>query len=686
MPRQLIAVVALFGLALSAESPAQIKSSDTLFTVERYLDYETVAAPKISPDGNVVVFTRRAVDKMKDSWESTLWVMSADGTNLRFLTKGSDPVWSPDGTRIVFTAPGEPGGSQLFVRFMDAEGATSQITRVDQTPFEPKWSPNGKSVGFAMVVPMGPGWNVRLPTPPSGATWTPPPKVVEKLHYRADGRGWLVNGYTHLFVVPATGGTPRQITSGEWNVGARGVGIPGSVGWDWMPDGGNVVVDGNDDADAERIRMVSNIYVVDLTTLVRRSLTPTRGYWTSPTVSPDGKTIGYLGFPFTKQTYRVSDLYTMPAGGGAATLRSQGFDRTPTSLTWAADNSGIYFSAEDRGSSNLHFLPIGGVVRPLTIGFHMLQGLSVSKKGLAVAVRSHAQAPSDVVRIDLKKPAQIVQLTNVNQDFLAGTKLGDVEEIWYRSGEVRVQGWIVKPPSFTPDRKWPLILEIHGGPHGMYNVAFNPMYQNFAANGYVVLYTNPRGSTGYGTAFGNAIDKAYPSVDYDDLMAGVDSVIGRGYVDEKQMFVTGCSGGGVLSSWVIAQTDRFAAAAVRCPVTNWMSFAGTSDIPLFGFNWFEKPYWEDPKPWIEHSTLFQVGKVKTPTILMTGELDLRTPMAQTEEYFTALKVRGIPTAMVRFEGEYHGTGSKPSNWMRTQVYMMEWFRRFGSSGPKVGDR
>jgi dipeptidyl aminopeptidase/acylaminoacyl peptidase len=664
---------------------AQIKTSDTLFTVERYLDYETVASPRISPDGNTIVFTRRTVDKLKDSWDAALWIMNADGSNLRFLAKGSDPVWSPDGTRLAYQAPGDPAGNQIFVRIMDAEGATTQITRNEHPATDVKWSPDGKWLGFAMVVPVEPKWSVRLPSSPVGATWTKAPRLVEKLHYRADGRGWLVNGYTHLFLVPSTGGTPRQITSGEWNVGPRGIGLPGSVGWDWLPDGKSIVVDGNDDPDAERQRQVSNIYQIDVTTLSKRSLTSTKGYWTSPTVSPDGKTVAFLGYPFTKQTYRVADLYTMAMGAAPApagpVLRTQGFDRAPSGVTWAPDNSGLYFTADDRGTSNLHFLPASGPIRALTVGTHMLNGLSVSRKGIAVAVRSHSQAPPDLVRIDVKKPAQLVQLTDVNADLLAGTRLGEVEEIWYRSsGGTRVQGWIVKPPSFTPDRKWPLILEIHGGPHGMYNVAFNPMYQNFAANGFVVLYTNPRGSTGYGTDFGNAIDKAYPSVDYDDLMAGVDSLIGRGYIDEKRMSVTGCSGGGVLSSWVIAHTDRFAAAAVRCPVTNWMSFAGTSDIPLFGFNWFEKPYWEDPMPWLERSTLFHVGKVKTPTLLMTGELDLRTPMAQTEEYFAALKMRGIPTAMVRFEGEYHGTGSKPANWMRTQVYMIEWFRRWGG-GP-----
>ncbi|MEZ4456200.1 MAG: S9 family peptidase [Gemmatimonadales bacterium] len=679
----------VFGVALlvaASSAPAQVRPSDQGFTVDRYLEYETVAEPAIAPDGRTIVFVRRSVDRMHDDWRTGLWVVDADGSRLRYLGEGSSPVWSPDGSRIAFLRRSESGGVQLFVRYMDDEGAVTQITRLEEAPQDVQWSPDGRALGFAMVVPAGPDWKVALPEAPEGARWTPAPRLVERLHYRADRRGWLVPGYTHLFTVPAAGGTPRQITSGKWNVGARGNGLPAAVGWAWFPDGQSIVVEGNDDPDANRQRQVSNIYRVDLATLERTLLTPDRGYWTSPTVSPNGRMIAWLGYPFTRQTYRTADLYLLQLGKrAAAEVRTAGFDRTPASVTWAPDNSGLYFTADDQGTSNVHFVSTGGNVRQLTVGTHLLTGLSVSRRHQGVLVRTHSTAPPDLVLIDLKKPERLTRLTALNRDLLAGVDLGEVEEIWVRSGDTRVQGWIVKPPSFTPDRKWPLILEIHGGPHAMYHVGFNPMYQNFAAAGFVTLYLNPRGSTGYGTAFGNAIDKNYPGVDYDDLMAGVDSVIGRGYVDESRLYVTGCSGGGVLTSWVIAHTDRFAAAAVRCPVTDWISFAGTSDIPLFGFNWFEKPYWEDPLPWLEHSTLYHVGKVKTPTLLMTGELDLRTPMAQTEEYFTALQMRGVPSAMVRFAGEYHGTGSKPSNWMRTQVYLVEWFRRWGG-GAAAGGR
>ncbi|MCH7825286.1 MAG: prolyl oligopeptidase family serine peptidase [Acidobacteria bacterium] len=273
------------------------------------------------------------------------------------------------------------------------------------------------------------------------------------------------------------------------------------------------------------------------------------------------------------------------------------------------------------------------------------------------------------------------RLTSVNTDVLTGKTLGDHEEIWFEASDGnRAHGWIVRPPDFDPEKKYPLLMEIHGGPFGMYVGAFNFSYQVFAANGFVVLYTNPRGSTGYGEAFSQAIDHAYPSVDYLDLMAGVDMVVAEGYIDEKRMYVGGCSGGGLLSSWVIGHTDRFAAAAVRCPVTNWMSMAGTTDIPYFMFSFFDKPFWEDPTDWLHHSSLMYVGNVKTPTAIMTGEQDMRTPMAQSEEYYAALKTLGVPTRLLRFNDQYHGTGTKPSNYMRTLLYMMSWYNRYTIDG------
>ncbi len=674
-----LAVLAL-SFSLAPFLPAQETRSDTLFTVEKYLDYEQVADPQTSPDGSQIIYTRRYVDKLADRWESALWLVNADGSRNRFLLKGSNARWSPDGTRIVYMADGEPNGTQIFVRWMDAEGATSQITRVSDPVGDVKWAPDGKSIGFSMFVPAKNELKIDLPAAPRGAKWTEAPKYVDQLHYRFDRRGFLRPGFRHLFVVPADGGTPRQVTRGDWSIGYASEGQPGGAGWDWTPDGRTMVFDRRDTSTLRR--NVGDIYAVDVNSGTMRKLTAQSGTWSGPIVSPDGRRVAFRGYPAVRVSYRAADIHVVNLDGRGLTKISGTLDRDPSGLIWAPDGSGVYFSVGDQGTSNVYFASVGGAVRKVTNGVHMLALGSAARNGtVGAGVRSGPKEPADVVRIDLRGGG-FTQLTRVNDDLLARIKLGDVEEIWYTSsGGARVQGWIVKPPGFNASRKYPLLMEIHGGPHGMYNVAFNPMFQNFAANGYVVIYTNPRGSTGYGSAFGNAIENAYPSVDYDDLIAGVDAVIARGFVDTTRMYVGGCSGGGVLSSWVIGHTNRFAAAAVRCPVINWMSMAGQTDIPLFTHNFFAKPFWEDPAPWLKYSPLMYVGNVTTPTLIMTGELDMRTPMAQSEEYYAALKMRGVPSALLRFEGENHGTGFRPSNWMRTQLYMMAWYQKWRRTSP-----
>jgi dipeptidyl aminopeptidase/acylaminoacyl peptidase len=662
------------GPALAQETP-----SDTLLTVQHYLNWEQVGEPQISPDGSQIVYSRRYVNQIEDRWDSALWLMNADGTKQRFLLKGSSPRWSPDGTRIAYIGEAD-GKPQIFVRWMDAEGAVSQLTRVTESPGSLAWSPDGKWLSFAMAVPFEKKWAISMPAAPTGAKWTPAPRRTTDLHYRADRTGFMADAYLHLFVVPADGGTARQVTKGEFDVGAQFDAMGFGVGYDWTPDSKAIVFDGFL-ANPDRNYRNSDIHLVDVATGQLRKLTTRAGVWTSPKVSPDGRTVALAGGDSTRNSYKSAELFFMGIDGSNLKLASGDLDRDVGGISWAQDGSGVYFGVQDKGTANLYFAGLRAPgVRPVTTGNHMLGVSSISKTGVAVGVRSSYHEPGDVVRFALVQPASVTKLTDVNADVLANIKLGEVEEVWYTStAGTKVQGWIVKPPNFDRSKKYPLIMEIHGGPHGMYNVAFSYMYQNFAANGNVVLYTNPRGSTGYGTAFGNAIERAYPSVDYDDLMAGVDSVIGRGYIDTNRMYVGGCSGGGVLSSWVIGHTTRFAAAAVRCPVINWMSFVGTADVPLFTFNFFDKPFWEDPAPWLKQSPLMYVGNVKTPTLLMTGELDLRTPMSQTEEYFAALKTLGVPTEILRFQGEWHGTSSKPSNFMRTQLYMMSWYQKYGKT-------
>ena len=664
---------------------AQETRSATLLTTEHYLDWERVSDAQISPDGARIVYTRQAVNQVDDKWESSLWILNADGSQHRFLVKGQNPRWSPDGKRLMYLAEGEPKGNQLFVRWVDADGPATQITHVAEAPRNARWSPDAKSIAFSAFVPDQEKWTISMPQEPKGAKWTPAPRVVSTLHYRQDQIGFLEDGYTHLFVVPSEGGTPRQLTTGKWNVGAGE--LRGGASIDWTPDSKSIVFDGNRSPDPDMLYEASQIYVVDAASGAVRDLVAKAGNWGRPAVSPDGRTVAFSGHAPTGRSHTVSDLFVIPLAGGASDMRkiSGDYDRDPINLRWAPDGSGVYFDADDGGARNIELASIVGGVKAVTTGRRMLSFDSISKDLVAAGISSDLSHPQDVVKVNLRQPGQVTTLTDVNGDVLQGVQLAKIDEITYTStGNTKVMGWIVKPPAFDAAKKYPLILEIHGGPFGNYNVGFNYMFQNFAANGFVVLVTNPRGSTGYGSEFINGIDHNYPGPDFDDLMAGVDAVVGRGYVDTTRMYVSGCSGGGVLSSWVIGHTDRFAAAAVRCPVIDWISMAGHTDIPLFTYSFFKKPFWEDSSDWLSHSSLMSVGKVTTPTLLMTGVLDRRTPMPQTEEYYAALKVRGVPVKLLQFNDEYHGTGSKPSNFIRTQLYMMSWFNKYTrQSGGRV---
>ncbi|MDE0898473.1 MAG: S9 family peptidase [Longimicrobiales bacterium] len=646
---------------------AQADETRTI-SLEMYLDLESASDPQISPDGSQVVYTRGWVDKMNDRRESSVWIMNVDGSRARFLVDGSGPIWSPDGTRIAYTSEGEPKGSQIFVRWMDDEGASSQITRLQKAPGGIRWAPDGNTLSFTMTMDGEEAWSVSPPGRPEGANWTEPPKVVTRADYRQDRVGFVDEGWRHIFVVPAEGGTARQLTDGYWNH---------STG-EWTPDGAELVFSSLRTEDSELSWRQSEVYAVNVANGTIRQLTTRHGQDSGPIPSPAGDLIAYRGADFHTDTYRNSGVYIMNMDGSNSHLISGDFDRSINGMQWAHDGSGLYLTVSAEGDRNIHFVSTGGGVTALSSGNHMFALSSFTADGQAVGTLTSPQLPSDIVSFSLSDPNRRTQLTHVNDDVFAGVTFGDVEEIKYESVDgFEIEGWIVKPPDFDPSRKYPMMLSIHGGPHGMYNVGFNFAWQEHAANGYVVLYTNPRGSSGYGSAFGNSIKNAYPGKDYDDLMNGVDLVIDRGYIDDENMFVYGCSGGGVLTSWVVGHTDRFAAASANCPVINWLSFVGTTD----GIGWyrnFENLPWDDPSEHLRRSPLMYVGNVTTPTMLMTGVNDLRTPMPQTEEYFAALKVMGVETAMVRFNNEWHGTSSTPSNFLRTQLFLREWFAKHSS--------
>lgn len=669
-------VVAVAALALAHAQPAPKKLS-----LDLYLNLEDVRDPQISPDGKQIVYVRRWVDQINDKWDSALWILNSDGTKNRFFSQGSSARWSPDSKRVAYLHEGKKAGAQIFVKNVDS-GAVTQITQTKQLPSNITWSPDGKTIAFTMLVPKASDdWKIELPGK-SSPKWTEPPRIIENMVYRLDRMGFLEGGFNHIFLVPSAGGSLVQLTSGD-NDNGGGTGFGGRLSW--TPDGQEILYSTFRKEDWEYPWRNGEVNASNVRTKTKRQLTNRNGPDQDPVVSPDGRWVAYTGYDWTDDSYIVSKVYVMGIDGSNPRMLTEGLDRSPYTspyaspwalLQWAADSNGVYINVDDRGTSNLYFVPRSGEVRQVTRGNHVVTVSDISPAGLAVGTLTSPHKPSDLISFSVAKP-EIRQLTRVNDDLLAGVELGDVEEIWFTSTDnFRVQGWIIKPPGFDSKKKYPFILNIHGGPHGMDDVGFNFGLQNHAAEGYVVLYSNPRGSTGYGSAFANAIKYSYPGKDYDDLMAGVDEVLKRGYVDPKNLFVYGCSGGGVLTAWIVGHTDRFAAASSNCAVTDWFSFVGTTDGVSFYWT-FRKMPWDDPSDHLARSPLMYAANVKTPTLFMTGELDRNTPIAQAEQLYRALKMRGVPTAMIRFNDEWHGTTSKPSNFLRTHLYLRHWFQKHG---------
>ena len=651
-----------------------------------YLDWESVSDPRVSPDGSQVVYTRQRVDKIKDRMASDLWIMNSDGSRNRFLLESAaNARWSPDGERMLFIKEDGDEKPQIFVRWMDAEGAVTQITRHLIKPSQPAWSPDGTQIAFKSEVALEPSLKITLPPRPDGAEWTEDPTVIDRMHYRGDRVG-MRTGFKHLFVVNSEGGTARQITSGTWDVGQHFNGIDRGDELRWTPDGKQIVFSGMADEALSDHGRRSDINLVELASGEVRKLSSNPGTWGVPSISPDGRLVAYAGGTDTPDNFPPVELRVVGIDGQADRSLLRNMPASISNSLWDQSGRGLFLTLQKEGSDNVHYVNLDGQVRDVTDGAQRIRLASRSRDSL-YGVVSSAHGTGNVTRINARNGA-LTQQTDVNADVLAAVELGEVEEIWYDStDETRIQGWIVKPPGFDPKKTYPLVLQIHGGPNAMYGVNFSFRFQEFAARGYVVLYTNPRGSTGYDYDFVNAINFKYPGrADFDDLMAGVDAILDRGYIDEDRLYAAGCSGGGVLTAWLVTHTDRFAAAASLCPVINWISQAGNADITRWSMERFDVPFWEDPTKWLEHSPLMHVARVTTPTLLMTGIQDLRTPLGQAEEFYAALKYLGVPTVLIPMHEEFHGTTSKPSNLLRTQLYLQAWFDRYGGGASGMADR
>ncbi len=664
--------------AQPADGPSRVLTARDLFSLEIASD------PQISPDGSRIAYVRRSGDIMTDRMRPTIWLVDTRTGQHMPLVAGtgahSRPRWSPDGKRLAYASTAEGGAAQLFVRWMES-GESVRITGLPDSPTSIAWSPDGRQIAYSMFVP-GEGTKLgSLPQKPEGAKWADPLEIHTAVSYRTDEEGYLKPGFSQIFVVSADGGAPRQLTYGGFH-------HEGPLSW--TPDGRTLLLSANRAAEWEREPLNSEVHALDVASGQIRALTDRNGPDADPIVSPDGRLIAYTGFDDRRMGYHNNILYVMNRDGSNRRALTERLDRSVDNPHWAADGRSIYVSYDDHGETKIARVGLDGSIRTVAEGLtggpldrpYTGGSYSVARDGTIALTSGPATRPADLalVRGGAKR-----QLTRLNAELLDQKALGQVRNITVPSShdQLPIEAWLTLPAQYVEGQRYPLILEIHGGPFAAYGPHFSTDNQLYAAAGYAVLSVNPRGSTSYGAEFANKIHHAYPGNDYDDLMSAVDATIAQGVVDPNRLFVTGGSGGGVLTAWIVGKTNRFKAAATQKPVIDWASFALTADNPaFFSRYWFGKFPWEDPQAFWSRSPLSLVGNVKTPTLVVVGSEDYRTPVSEAEQYYSALQLLGVPTALVKVPGASHGTiAGRPSHSGAKANAILAWFERYKNGMP-----
>ncbi|MEL7422058.1 MAG: S9 family peptidase [Bacteroidota bacterium] len=671
-----------FTLALLVSASVFLLGQDKpSFSYLDVFELEHVRDPQISPAGDMIVYRRMGFDIMKDRSVGQLWMVDADGSNHQKLTsrEGSESSarWSPSGDRIAFVSRGE-AGSEIFVYWV-ASGKMARLTHLEGSPSNLAWSPDGESIAFTMKVNVAPPVIAKMPPKPKGAKWAAKPRITDRLKHEADGRGYLKPGFTHIFVVPAEGGTARQLSSGDFN-------HSGSLSW--SPDGDHIFFSANRNENWEYDFRNSEVYRLSVATGDIMALTDRQGPDNSPMVSPDGKTIAYRSYEDKVQAYQVTDLYLMDADGGNQRVISAELDRSVGAMKWSKDGQGLYITYDDWGDTKIAYLSTSGALRDVTsnlggtsIGRPYPGGsFSLSNNGRIAFTHSTTSEPAALAVVSANGGEPEV-LSALNADLLAHRELGVVEEVRYQSSfdQRPIQGWIVKPPNYDPEQKYPLLVENHGGPILNYGARFSAEMQLYAAAGYLVFYPNPRGSTGYGEEFANLLYHNYPGEDYQDVMDGVDYLLEQGLVDEEHLYVTGGSAGGIMTAWIIGKNNRFRAAVVAKPVVNWISKTLVADNYYGYANYRIKGQpWENVEDYWRFSPLSLVENVETPTMVMVGMNDLRTPPSESKQLYHALKLRQVETVLVEIPEASHGIAARPSNLITKIAHTLAWFEKYGT--------
>jgi len=659
--------------------------------LEDYYRMISLQAPSMSPDGRWVAFIKTSIVEAENRRQNELWIVAADGSAPpRRLTDPSlnvsAPRWSPDGRLLAYTvrrrgaATADP--EDLSVWFLKAD-------RLDEPPFQirgvdaaPVFSPDNKWIAYTK----------RITAPKKAQFATESERVInerfkgkayEWLNYRFDQRGYLPDPRDpeatppeELFVVARDGGDPRQLTHTGVNVRMIA----------WRPDSGALAFVANEHERDEYNYERADLWAVSLDGQSTR-ITDDGYNHQSPAWSPDGRTIavrrelGLSAVIAARQNHgAATDIALVPVAGGAPRNLTADWDLIPGAPGWSPDGRFIYFPAEIGGNDHLFRASIDTPARveQVTNGERRLEGFAPSGgvKTMAYVGQDSAHlAELFVSSIDGRDERRV---TSFNDAFVKDVEPISAERIRYRSRDgTEIEGWLLKPRGYDQARSWPLILAIHGGPHGAYGNDFSFEHQLFAANGYFVVYTNPRGSTGYGEKFLWATWGGWGNLDFDDVMGGVDYAASHYSIDEKRLGVDGYSYGGFLTNWVITHTTRFAAAVAGAGIANWISDYATSDIPRTKESEFFGPPW-DPRgreTLRKQSPIEYVVNVKTPTLFVNGESDARVPIEEAEQMYVALRKLRVPARMVRYPDSYHG-GWTPWNTVHRYYEELKWMKRW----------
>lgn len=660
------------GVVLAASERQPVQALD-LYALEQPLD------PQLSPDGAQVVLLRELRDIQTDRVRTELWWVEI-ATGARRMLVGADRMprsarWSPDGERLAFIGL-EAGKPQIFVLDLQ-DGRARRVSQLAQPPSALSWSPDGTQLAFSMLVADEARPFYQLPKKPESASWAAEPRIVQSYPYRTDSAGWSTPGHRQVFVLAADGQSEaRQLTQGRGDWGARDESLA------WLPDGSALIVSADTHVAARRRANQADLWQIFLAAdKAPLQLTRDDGFEVSPSISPDGRELVYVGWRNRRNSHQRTDLFLLSlANPSAATNLTAKLDRVASQPLWREDGAGVHFLYHDQGVNRVGFVTREASISVAVSAVGNTRLLLPSSGGGTYSAAAGRYAyPS----IEADRPATLAvseagserRLWDMNSQWREQRDIGKLEELWVKSSADRraIHAWVLYPPGFDPTQRYPLALDIHGGPHIDYGPMFSITHHLYAAAGYVVVFANPRGSIGYGEEFASLINRAYPGKDHDDLMSVVDAVIAKGFIDTQRLYIGGGSGGGVLSSWAIGKTARFAAASVKRPVINWTSTALTTDIgaTMAGY-WFDRMPWEEPEKYWARSPLSLVGNVRTPTLIITGEYDWRTPMSDSEQYFQALQLQGVPSALMRLPEASHGFG-RPSQWLAAILGTIGWY-------------